>query len=258
MEIVDPEPPDGQQFILSRHLKEVFRGAPFQGEAWEACVGAFLATPGVPLLAQNGTTRAPASFFLNLYTTREPTYPPEGQGRWGEEDLRRRLAELGDRRVTLLIVTDEARSWAIYLSESLDEVLAFHGRTLPGPRHTLEDDEEDLRQPRLVRHLPIDVAGMRAVKLDRTKLGSPRIVLTDGAGHGYEFRFAGLRRLRTSAPADAPISVIDEIHGASGRKWFIFQPVDQTATRKLAVQADSADWVEVPKAANTPGKAPGA
>jgi hypothetical protein len=159
---------------------------------------------------------------------------------------------------TLLIVTDEARSWAIYLSESLDEVLAFHGRTLPGPRHTLEDDEEDLRQPTLVRHLPVDVAGMRAMKFDRTKPGSPRIVVTDSAGHGYEFRFAGFRRLRTSAPADAPISVIDEIHAASGRKWLIFQPVDQTATRKLAVQADSADWVEVPKAANTPGKAPGA
>jgi len=45
--------------------------------------------------------------------------------------LRRCFAELGEQRVTLLIATDESRSWAIYLNEALDEVLAFHGRTLP-------------------------------------------------------------------------------------------------------------------------------
>ncbi len=245
MEIVDPEPPAGQQFILRRRLSEVFRRAPFQGESWEACVGAFLARPGVPLLMQNGVSQAPASFFLNLYTTREPAYPPDGEGRWAEDDLRRRLAELGDHRLTLLIATDATRSWAIYLNESLDEVLAFHGRSLPGPRHTVEDDEADLLEPTLIRHLPIDVAGMRAVRLDNSKLGSPRVVLTDAVGRGYEFRFTGLRRLRTSTPSDAEIHVIDETRGPSGRTWFIFDPVDQTTRRKLAVQADSADWVEI-------------
>jgi hypothetical protein len=244
MEIVDPEPPAGQQFILRRYLREVFLRAPFAGEAWEACVAAFLARPGVPLLTQNGVSQAPAAFFLNLYTTREPTYAPDGDGRWGEGDLRRRLNELGDHRLSQLIATDATRSWAIYLNESLDEVLAFHGRTLPGPRHTMEDDEADLLEPTLIRRLPIDVAGMRPVRLDHSKLGSPRVVLTDATGRGYEFRFMGLRKLRMAAPGDAQIRAIDEIRGPSGRTWFIFDPLDRTTLRKLAVQADSTEWVE--------------
>ncbi len=244
MQIVDPEPPTGQQFILRRYLREVFRRAPFGGEAWEACVAAFLATPGVPLLMQNSISQAPAAFFLNLYTTREPTYPPDGEGRWGEGDLRRRLKELGDHWLSQLIVTDATRSWAIYLNESLDEVLAFHGRTLPGPRHTMEDDEADLLEPTLIRHLPIDVAGMRPVRLDHSNIGSPRVVVTDATGRGYELRFIGWRRLRTAAPGDAEIRAIDEIRGRSGRTWFIFDPVDRTTLRKLAVQADSTEWVE--------------
>ena len=255
MEIVDPEPPAGQQFILRRYLREVFRRAPFEGQAWEACVGAFLATPGVPLLMQNGVSQAPAAFFLNLFTTREPTYPPDGEGRWGESDLRRRLAELGDRWLSQLIATDATRSWAVYLNKSLDEVLAFHGRTLPGPRHTVEDDEADLLEPTLIRHLPIDVAGMRAVRLDNSKLGSSRVVLADAVGRGYEFRFTGLRSLRTSTPGDAEIRLIDEIRGSSGRTWFIFDPLDQTTGRKLAVQADSAEWVEILNATDRPGQA---
>ena len=84
MEIVEPELPNGQQFILRRYLGDVMAQAPFEGDAWDACVSAFLQAPGVPLLMQNGVSRAPASFFFNLYTTREPTYPPEGEGRWGE------------------------------------------------------------------------------------------------------------------------------------------------------------------------------
>ncbi|TMC54843.1 MAG: hypothetical protein E6J20_02640 [Chloroflexi bacterium] len=257
MEVVYPEPPPGQQFILRRHLREVFLRSAFEGESCEACVGAFLAPPGVPLLMQNGVSQAPAASFLNLFTTREPTYPPEGEGRWYEDDLRRRLAELGDHRLTQLIATHATRSWAIYLNESLDEVLAFHGRTLPGPRHTVEDDEADLLEPTLIRHLPVDVAGMRPVRLDHSKVGSPRVALIDATGHGYELRFTGFHRLRTSSPSDAAIRLIDEIRGPSGRTWFIFDPVDQTTQRKLAVLADSAEWVETLNAADRPRQATG-
>src|SRR5438876_3190016 len=88
MDIVHPEPPVGQQFIVRGHLRQVLARAPFEGDAWNACVAAFLLAPGHPLLAQSGTTQAPASFFLDLYATREPTYPPEGEGRWGEAELR--------------------------------------------------------------------------------------------------------------------------------------------------------------------------
>jgi hypothetical protein len=258
IEIVHAEPPPGQQFLLRRYLQEVLGRAPFEGESWDACIAAFLAAPGMPLLTQNGVSQAPASFFLNLYTTRDPTYAAEGDGLWGESDLPRRLADLGDHRLTMLIATDATRSWAIYLNESLDDVLGFHGRTLPGSRHTSEDDDADLLEPTLIRHLPVDVAGMQAVKLDLSRPRSPHLVLADPAGHGYEFRFAGCLRLRTSPPGNTQIGVIDEVRGPTGRTWFVFQPVDLTSSRKLAVQADRAEWIEILNAAEgaeqtTPG-----
>lgn len=55
MEIKYPEPPIGQQFLLRAYLERLFTDARFEGEAWRSCVAAFLATPGVPLLAQNAT-----------------------------------------------------------------------------------------------------------------------------------------------------------------------------------------------------------
>jgi hypothetical protein len=243
MDVVRPEPPIGQQFIIRGHLRQVLARAPFEGNAWSACVAAFLGAPGHPLLAQSGVTQAPASFFLNLYVTREPTYPAEGEGRWGEADLRRRFTELGEQRVTLLITTDHSRSWAIYLNDALDEVLAFHGRTLPGPQYSFEDDQQDVETATPVRHLKSGLSGTRVVRFDHSRLGAPVVDLSDASGNRYVVRFTGFRRVMASTD-NVEISRIDELLGPSGRTWFVFEPVQHHEGRKLAVQAESATWSE--------------
>ena len=242
MEIVDPQPPIGQQFLIRRYLGEVLARAPFEGDAWDACVSAFLEAPGHPLLVQNGVSQAPASFFLNLYATREPTYPPEGEGRWGEAELRRRLAALGEQSVTLLIATDQSRSWAIYLNEALDEVLAFHGRTLPGPMYSFEDDKKDLEAPTLIRSLSVAPPGTRVVRLDNSTLPALSVELIDDSGDRYFVRFDSFRRLHTASPENTEIVRVDQVRGPSGRTWFIFEPARPNQGRKLAVQAESATW----------------
>jgi hypothetical protein len=244
VEIVNPEPPIGQQFIIRRYLRDVLARAPFEGDAWDSCVSAFLEPPGHPLLARHGTTQAPASFFLNLYVTREPTYPPDGEGRWGEAELRHRLAELGEQRVTLLIATDQSRSWAIYLSEALDEVLAFHGRTLPEPRFSWEDDARDLEAATLIRHHTIAPSGARVVRLNNSNPPTPAIELIDDAGHRYMVKFTGFRRLRAASPENNEITRVEEVRAPSGRTWFVFEPAQQNRGRKLAIQAESATWTE--------------
>ena len=165
-------------------------------------MSAFLQTSGIPLLMRNGVSQAPASFFLNLYVAHEPTYPAEGAGRSGEAEPRRRLAELGEQRVTLLIISDQSRSWAIYLNETLDEVLAFHGRTLPGPRYSLEDDEEDLTKGTHVRHLARHLIRTQIVKLEHSEPMVANVELADDSGHHYAVRFERWLRISTPSPGN--------------------------------------------------------
>jgi hypothetical protein len=61
----------------------------------------------LPTIPEDGVTQGPALFFLNLYTTHELTYRPEGEGPWGQAELRRRLANLGEQRIAMVIVTYE-------------------------------------------------------------------------------------------------------------------------------------------------------
>lgn len=112
-------------------MRAILNTAPFEGDAWTACKQAFLRFVE---LSPTGDSPRPASYFLSLYSAREPTYPPEGQGRWGEDDCRRRLGELGTTLVSRLIAVDDTRSWAIFMDAALERVLAFHGRALPQQR----------------------------------------------------------------------------------------------------------------------------
>jgi hypothetical protein len=192
----------------------------------------------------NGTSQAPASFFLNLYSTREPTYRPDGDGQWGESELRRRLKELGEHRLTMLITTDGTRSWAIYLNEGLDEVLTYHGRALPGPKYSHQDDKDDLTNGILVRHLASQLFRTKIVKLDQSEGMAARIELADDSGHRYEVAVKGWRRMEIPPPGNEEVIAVDEIRGQSGRTWFVFEPSRSAGGRKLAVQADSASWTE--------------
>jgi hypothetical protein len=229
----------GQQFILREHLRRVLAAGPFGGEAWEACVAAFLAAPGIPLLTQNGVSQGPAWFFLDLYTRREPTYPPEGDGQWGEDDLRRRLADLGDQRVSMIHVTDQTRSWAIYLNEELTTVLAYHGRLLPGVRYSPEADDDDLVNGTVIRTLLPESTRARVAKLDLTSPRAARVEVSDLSGRQIEITFASWRRIRHPSPSNETISGVDEVRGPSGRTWFVFRPIDAEG-RVLALQAETA------------------
>ena len=240
VEIVGPEPPSGQQFILRHYLREVFGRAPFKGDAWTSCMSAFLQVPGIPLLMHNGVTQAPASFFLNLYTTREPTYRSEGKGQWGESELRRRLRKLGEQRLAMLIISDPTRSWAIYLNEALDEVLAYHGRALPGPRYSIEDDDQDVAGGIFVRHLVTPSSRTEIVKLDQSEPMVVKVELAEDSGRRYEMVFNGWRRMSVPPPGRVEIAGVDELRGPSGRTWFVFQSAEHVPGRRLAIQADRA------------------
>jgi hypothetical protein len=244
VEVVESQPPSGQQFILRYYLREVFARAPFSGDSWTSCESAFLQTRGIPLLMQNGVSQAPASFFLNLYTSREPTYPPEGERQWGETELRKRLAGLGEQRLTMLITSDGSRSWVVYLNEGLTEVLAYHGRSLPGPRYSPEDDAEDVTKGTFVRHLASNLIRTKIIKLDHSELPAASVELADASGHHYAVRFERWLRLSAPSPGNEDVISVDEIRGPSGRTWFIFEPTMQDSGRKLAVQADSASWTQ--------------
>lgn len=243
---MDPEPLIGQQFIIRAYLAQVLARAPFEGDAWNACIAAFLGYPGLPLLMHNGTSQAPASFFLRLYTSREPTYAPDGEGQWGEAEFRRRLGELGEQKLAMLTSSDGSRSWAIYMSEGLDEVLAYHGRSLPGPQYSLEDDREDVIRGTLIRHLASHLIRTKIVKLDRSKLPVLNVELADDSGHHYAVRFERWHRVSTPSPGNEEIVSIDEVRGPSGRTWFIFEPAKQNSGRKMAVQAENGSWTKTP------------
>jgi len=153
VEVLSPKYPDGQHYILREYLRTLFAAAPFGGQAWTDCTKAFLGIRAIPVLGSNFTTMAPASFFLRLYTSREPDFGTDREGRWGEVDFRRTLTELGEQRLQMLIASDETRSWVIYLTEDLKTILAFHGRLKPGPGFAPEDDEHDIGHGEVVRDL---------------------------------------------------------------------------------------------------------
>jgi hypothetical protein len=245
MQVVEPEPLIGQQFIIRPYLAQVLARAHFEGDAWNACVAAFLSHPGLPLLMHNGTSKAPASFFLRLYTSREPTYALDGEGQWGEAELRRELADLGEQTVVMLLAPATTETWVAYFNEGLDTVLAFHGRSKPGRRYTPEEDEEDLSSGTLIRSLVPRLTRATIVRLDLRDLGNARVELSDGSGHRYQITFARIRCLRhPSAGNEEVVTRVDEIRGPSGRRWFVFPVADQHGGRILAVQAESATWTE--------------
>jgi len=153
VEVLSPKYPDGQHYILREYLRTLFATTPFGGQDWTDCTKAFLGIRAIPVLGSNFTTLAPASLFLRLYASREPGFGTDREGRWGEVDFRRTLTELGEERLQMLIASDEARSWVIYLTEDLKTILAFHGRLKPGPQFTLEDDERDIGHGEVVRDL---------------------------------------------------------------------------------------------------------
>jgi hypothetical protein len=132
----------------------------------------------------------------------------------------------------------------IYLSEGLDEVLAYHGRSLPGPRYSVEDDEEDVTKGTLVRHLASHLIRIKVVKLVHSKPMAANVELADDSGHHYAVRFERWLRISTPSPGNEEIVSVDEVSGPSGRTWFVFEPAQQGAGRKLAVQADTASWTE--------------
>jgi len=158
--------------------------------------------------------------------------------------LRRCFAELGEQRVTLLIATDESRSWAIYLNEALDEVLAFHGRTLPGRRYSFEEDEKYLESATVIRSLSVATPGTRVVRLDKSTFPALAVELIDDSGHRYFVKFERFSRFHTATQGSNEVVLVDEVRGASGRTWFVFEPARPNQARKLAVQAESATWTE--------------
>lgn len=141
-----------------------------------------------------------------------------------------------------MIISDQSRSWAIYLNEALDEVLAFHGRTLPGPRYSLEDDEEDLTKGTLVRHLARHLIRTQIVKLEHSEPMVANVELADDSGHHYAVRFERWLRISTPSSGNEEIVSVDEVRGPTGRTWFIFEPAKQNSGRKMAVQSDNASW----------------
>lgn len=236
MEVVRPIDPDGQHFLLREYLQTVLAAAPFHGEAWTACTRAFLAYRALPVVGSNFTTLAPASFFLGLYERVEPDFGTEREGRWGEAEFRRTLAGLGDQRLQQLIATDGTRSWAIYLTEDLKAVLAFHGRVLPGPRFDPNQDEQDVREGEVVREL-LPAGLSRVDKLDLSTFGSVSVHLTHAAGERYELIFSGCQRIQHPPPGDSTVRRVEEVRGQSGRIWFVFRRVG--SERPMAIQAEA-------------------
>lgn len=238
MEVVRPSDPDGQHFLLREYLQTVLAAAPFHGEAWTACTTAFLAYRALPLVGSNFTTLAPASFFLGLYERSEPDFGTDREGRWGEAEFRRTMGELGDQKLQQLVATDGTRSWAIYLTEDLKAVLAFHGRVKPGPRFDPKQDEQDVREGEVVRELL--PAGLSTVdKLDLSTVKTVTVHVTGAAGEQYELIFSGCQRIQHPPPGDSTVRKVDEVRGQSGRTWFVFRRVG--SDRPMAIQAEAAE-----------------
>jgi hypothetical protein len=237
VEVLRPKYPDGQHFLLREYLRTLFARAPFGGEAWMACTKAFLGVRAVPVLGSNYTTMAPASFFLRLYASREPDFGTDREGRWGEGHFRKTLSELGEQRVQMLIATDETRSWAIYLSEGLKAILAFHGRLKPGPQFAPEDDERDIGEGEVVREV-LSGEPAKVDKLDLTDMPSAKVEVRDARGHRYELTFSGCCRIQHPAPDNETVAQVVEVRGQSGRSWFVFR-LPKPGGRVLAIQAES-------------------
>lgn len=225
-----------QHYLLRRFLERLFAEAPFEGDAWRSCVAAFLAVPGVPVLAQGGTTQAPAAFFYRLF---QPKAGDPGLLVPEWTSLLQQLEALGDRRVTQLIITDDRSSWVLFLSEDFPEIVAFGGRPLPGPRYTLEDDDADLRSGKLVREVIHSASGLQLTKLSREKSGAS-VVLTDPSGATFTMVFERALRVRFPDPANCVVGRVIEVSGQTGRTWFVFQPIEPNGRRALSVQAASA------------------
>jgi hypothetical protein len=237
MQITGPEPPEGQQYLLRGYLRRLFTRAQFEGDAWASCVAAFLDTPGVPLLAQNATTQAPASFFHKLFQPRDATDPVFQRSEW--TGLLAQLEALGDRRVAQLIITDASFSWVLFLSENLDEVLAFGGRPLPGAsRFERAADFADLRDAKFVREVFRCDQAMRLTEFNRDRL-DVTVVLADETGATFSIKFEHALSVQMPTPKNESIRRVIEVTVTSGRPWFVFQPSEPNDQRALAIQASS-------------------
>lgn len=238
MEVVYPEPPVGQQFVLRGYLERLFKDARFEGEAWQSCVAAFLATPGVPLLSQNSTTHAPASFFYQLFEPRGSSDRAFQRPEW--TTMLRQLESLGDRPVAQLIITDASFSWVLFLSDDLGEVLAFGGRPLPGrSRYDAAEDESDVRSAKFVREVLGSAGQLRLTKFGRER-ADISVVLVDATGATLTITFERALSVHLPSPENESVRRLVEVLGASGRTWFVFEPAEPNDQRVLAVQALSA------------------
>jgi len=238
MEIELPEPPVGQQYLLHAYLEQLFSRARFEGNSWQSCVAAFLATPGVPLLSQNSTTQAPASFFYKLFQPQNSADPAFQRPEWTV--LLRQLEALEDRRVAQLIIADASFSWVLFLSDDLGEVLAFGGRPLPGPsRYDHAKDDSDLRSGRFTREVLGSGGRLRLTKFARNRL-DVTVVLADETGATVTIAFERALSVQMPTPENEFVRRVIEVSGASGRTWFVFEPAEPNDQRVLAIQASSA------------------
>src|SRR5438093_6123424 len=239
VEINRPESPAGQHYLLRRHLRQVFNHAPFTGESWSSCVAAFLAVPGVPVLAVNATTQAPASFFRRLF---EPRLGDDAIATQVWNALLGQLDLLGDTQVIQLVVSDETSSWVVFLSDDLQQALAYGGRALPGRRYSMAEDENDLGSGLIVREVLTTKTPLTVRRFNRDKL-DVSVDLSDESGATITVRFDHALRARFPETKNERIRRLVEVSGSSGRTWFVFEPVDGNHGRVLAVQAASASWL---------------
>jgi hypothetical protein len=239
MEVVLPQDPDGQHFLLREYLETVLAAAPFEGDAWTSCQTAFLTYRAIPVLGSNFTTLAPASFFLRLYESREPDFGTEREGHWGEAEFRRIMSEIGEQKVQQFVATDKSRSWVIYLSEDLRSVLAFHGRVRPGGHFDPRDDDKDLDEGEVIRQV-LAPGSATVRRLDLSNRMAPTVELTAATGERYRVAFAGCRRISRPAPSNTQVQSIDEVRGRSGRSWFVFRGLESNQ-RLMVIQADSVE-----------------
>lgn len=218
-----PQHPEGQHFILREHLERVFAKAPFSSELWIACTKAFLGYRALPVLASNVTTLAPASFFLNLNSASDPAFGTERNGRWGEVEFRRALSALGEEKLQQFVVTDGTRSWAIYLSEDLQYVRTFHGRSLANRYFAPQEDERDLAEGELVRDLFPGISA-KVETLDLSGRPAAKVILALQERRRYELSFVSCGAIRSPAAGSDVGTHVTELRGPSGRTWFVFRP----------------------------------
>jgi hypothetical protein len=196
-----------------------------------------MAVPGVPVLVERATTEAPASFFRKLFESGpgDAVLPD----RWTA--LLHQLESLGERRIRQLLISDQRSSWVVFLSEDLKNALAFGGRPLPQPLYSMEQDDEDIRSGRVVRELATGIHRMKLLRLERSKLDVD-VELEDDSGTTLIVTFERALRIRTPESRNEVIAHLTEIEGVTGRKWFVFEPIDQQPGRKMAVQASAVSW----------------